>query len=295
MKKLLSIFISVLFAATSLHAESALVIIAHGHTLESWRKPVLALEETVRERLAERGINDFSYVRVAMMEYTEPSVASVMEDCQRQGIDTVFALPLFIAPSSHSEDDLPNILVLKFSKDVRDELEEEGTRFVKGDLKIVLGPTLYSTDIIEKIMLERISALSANPEEEAVVILAHGDPERAGFWDNLLSRSADYIKEHTSITYTDGEKVAMGMHMADDLTAILEKAAEHKKRILVQGIYLTSNVKNMADRIGMKERQKSLEENGISIVYSDQGILPLATPEITDWIIDRAEEWKGAY
>ena len=144
-------------------------------------------------------------------------------------------------------------------------------------------------------MLERISALSANPEEEAVVILAHGDPERAGFWDNLLSRSADYIKEHTSITYTDGEKVAMGMHMADDLTAILEKAAEHKKRILVQGIYLTSNVKNMADRIGMKERQKSLEENGISIVYSDQGILPLATPEITDWIIDRAEEWKGAY
>lgn len=295
MKKLLSIFISVLFAATSLHAESALVIIAHGHTLESWRKPVLALEETLRERLAERSINDFSYVRVAMMEYTEPSVASVMEDCQRQGIDTVFALPLFIAPSSHSEDDLPNILGLKFSKDVRDELEEEGTRFVKGDLKIVLGPTLYSTDIIEKIMLERISALSANPEEEAVVILAHGDPERAGFWDNLLSRSADYIKEHTSITYTDGEKVAMGMHMADDLTAILEKAAEHKKRILVQGIYLTSNVKNMADRIGMKERQKSLEENGISIVYSDQGILPLATPEITDWIIDRAEEWKGAY
>ena len=293
MKKLLSIFISVLFAATSLHAESALVIIAHGHTLESWRKPVLALEDTVREQLAARGIKDFSYVRVAMMEYTEPSVASVMRDCQERGIDTVFALPLFIAPSSHSEDDLPNILGLKFSKEVRDELKEEGTEFVKGNMKIVLGPTLYSTDIIEKIMLERVRTLSVNQAEEAVVILAHGDPERAGFWNNLLSRSADYIKEQTSITYTDGEQVAMGMHMADELTAILEKAAEHKKRILVQGIYLTSNVKNMAERIGMKERQKELEKKGVSVVYSDQGILPLATPEISGWIIDRAEEWKA--
>lgn len=294
MKKLLIIFISVLFAAAPLRAESALVIIAHGHTLESWRKPVLSLEETVRGRLAERGVKDFSYVRVAMMEYTEPSVASVIKDCQERGIDTVFALPLFIAPSSHSEDDLPNILGLKFTKDVRAELEEEGTELVKGNMKIVLGPTLYSTDIIERIMLERISAMSVNPAEEAVVILAHGDPERVGFWENLLSRSADYIKKHSAITYTDGEQVAMGMHMADDLTSILEKAAAHKKRILVQGIYLTSNVKNMADRIGMKERQEKLEKNGVTIVYSDQGILPLATPEITDWIIDRAEEWEKA-
>lgn len=292
MKKVLSIFISVLFAAISLHAESALVIIAHGHTLESWRKPVLALEETVQKRLAERGIKDFSYVRVAMMEYTEPSVASVMKDCLEHGIDTVFALPLFIAPSSHSEDDLPNILGMKFSKEVRAELEEEGTEFVKENLKIVLGPTLYSTDIIERIMLERILSLSVKPEEEAVVILAHGDPERTGFWSNLLDRSAGYIKEHSAIDYTDGEQVAMGMHMADDLTAILENAAKHKKRILVQGIYLTSNVKSMAERIGMKARQEKLEKNGVTIVYGDQGILPSATPEITEWIIDRAEEWK---
>ena len=262
--------------------------------MENWRKPVLALEQTVRDRLAERGITDFDYVRVAMMEYTEPSVASVLKDCEKEGIDTVFALPLFIAPSSHSEEDLPNILGLKFTPSVREELKEEGTEFVHTDMKIVLGPTMYSTDILEKIMYERVMAMSKTPADEAVVILAHGDPERIGFWNELLQRTADYIKENSSITYTDGELVAMGMYMADDLEKILENAAAQKKRILVQGVYLTSNVKSMAHRIGMLEKQKPLEKKGVEIVYGDQGILPGSTAVLTDWIIDRALEWAAA-
>ncbi len=275
-----------------LQAKTGLVIIAHGHVLESWRKPVLALEETVKSRLAERGIDSFKYVRVAMMEYTEPSVASVISDCEAAGVDTVFALPLFIAPSSHSEEDLPNILGLKFTKYVQDELKEEGTKFVHSDVKIVLGPTMYTTDILEKIMFERVMSMSKDPANEAAVILAHGDPERSGFWDFLLQRNADYIKEHSGITYTDGEQVAMGMHMADDLMEILENAAAKKRRVIVQGIYLTSNVRNMAERIGMLKKQKSLEKKGVEIVYGDQGILPGATAEVTDWIIDRALEWR---
>ena len=283
-----------LLMSTGVWAKSAVVVIAHGHVMENWRKPVLALEQTVRDRLAERGITDFDYVRVAMMEYTEPSVASVLKDCEKEGVDTVFALPLFIAPSSHSEEDLPNILGLKFTPSVREELKEEGTEFVHTDMKIVLGPTMYSTDILEKIMYERVMAMSKTPADEAVVILAHGDPERIGFWNELLQRTADYIKENSSITYTDGELVAMGMYMADDLEKILENAAAQKKRILVQGVYLTSNVKSMAHRIGMLEKQKPLEEKGVEIVYGDQGILPGSTDVLTDWIIDRALEWAAA-
>ena len=283
-----------LLISTGACAKSAVVVIAHGHVMESWRKPVLALEQTVKDRLAERGITDFDYVRVAMMEYTEPSVASVLKDCEKEGIDTVFALPLFIAPSSHSEEDLPNILGLKFTPSVREALKEEGTEFVHTNMKIVLGPTMYSTDILEKIMYERVMAMSKTPADEAVVILAHGDPERIGFWNELLQRTADYIKENSSITYTDGELVAMGMYMADDLEKILENAAAQKKRILVQGVYLTSNVKSMAHRIGMLEKQKSLEEKGVEIVYGDQGILPSSIAVLTDWIIDRALEWVAA-
>ena len=290
MRKILLVC-SALLTAIGLQAKSAMVVIAHGHVMESWRKPVLALEETLKTRLAERNINDFSYVRVAMMEYTEPSVASVIKDCEKEGIDTVFALPLFIAPSSHSEDDLPNIFGLTFSTDVHAELKEEGTEFVHSDMKIVLGPTLYSTDILERIMFDRVMAMSKDPENEAVVILAHGDPERVGFWNNLLSRTADYVKDNSKINYSDGEQVAMGMHMADDLMSILEKAATNKKRIIVQGIYLTSNVKSMAERIGMLEKQKSLEKKGVEIVYGGHGILPDSSAEVTDWIIDRAEEW----
>lgn len=294
MKNILIAATFALLAATGTWAKSAVVVIAHGHVMESWRKPVLALEETVRTRLDERKITDFDYVRVAMMEYTEPSVASVMRDCEKEGIDTVFALPLFIAPSSHSEEDLPNILGLKFIPQVREELKEEGTEFVRTGMKIVLGPTMYSTDILEKAMYDRVMAMSKDPENEAVVFLAHGDPERIGFWDNLLQRTSEYIKENSRIGYTDGELVAMGMHMADDLTEILGKAAGRKKRVLVQGVYLTSNVKSMAERIGMPKRQEPLEKEGVEIVYGGQGILPESTDLVSDWIIDRAMEWRGS-
>ncbi len=292
MKKFIVSVACALLISTGVWAKSAVVVIAHGHVLESWRKPVLALEQSVRDRLIERGVTDFDYVRVAMMEYTEPSVASVLKDCEKECIDTVFALPLFIAPSSHSEEDLPNILGLKFTQQVREELKEEGTEFVHTNMKIVLGPTMYTTDILEKVMCDRVLAMSKDPKNEAVVILAHGDPERIGFWNELLQRTADYVKANSKIEYTDGELVAMGMYMADDLTKILENAAAKKKRILVQGVYLTSNVKNMAERIGMLERQKPLEKKGIEVVYGDQGILPGSTALVSDWIIDRALEWS---
>lgn len=86
MKKFLLVFVALFAAFIGLQAKTGLVVIAHGHVLESWRKPVLALEQTLKTRLAERGINDFDYVRIAMMEYTEPSVASVINDCEKQGM-----------------------------------------------------------------------------------------------------------------------------------------------------------------------------------------------------------------
>lgn len=281
-----------LVMAMTASAKTALVVIAHGSPMASWRQPVLALEQKVDSIVKKQGLKDISYVRVAMMEYTEPAVASVIKDCEAQGADTIFAVPLFIAPSSHSEEDLPNILNLKFTPEVRAELAEEGTQLVNSKTRIVLGPTLYSTDIIEKIMLNNVKRMSKNPKGEALLLLAHGDPERIGFWQMLLYKTCEYIKKYLGIDYADGELIAMGTGMDKEVLPMLEKAAQAKKRILVQGIYLTSNIDGMAKRNKMAEKQaQSSKLKNTEIVYSKEGILPNATEEIADWIVDRTKEY----
>ena len=81
MKKILFSILFLSAAVSVAEAKNALVVIAHGSPMESWRKPVLELETSVRNQIKAAKLKGIDYVRVALMEYTEPSVASVVKDC----------------------------------------------------------------------------------------------------------------------------------------------------------------------------------------------------------------------
>lgn len=292
MKKILFSILFLCAAVSVAKAKSALVVIAHGSPMESWRKPVLELETSVRNQIKAAQLKGIDYVRVALMEYTEPSVASVVKDCEAQGVDSIFALPLFIAPSGHTEEDLPNILGWKYNPYVREELAEEKTEMVKSKLPIVLGPTFYYSYVLEKVMAQRVKSFSKDAANEAVIFLAHGDEERIGFWKSLLGNVSKYVKENCGVTYVDGELIEMGHNFGNELMPLLEKAAQTKKRIFVQGIYLTSDVKRMADRHKMQERQADLvKARGVEIVYSNEGILPASSDLVTNWVVEQTAQW----
>ena len=292
MKKILFSILFLCAAVSVAEAKNALVVIAHGSPMESWRKPVLELETSVRSQIKAAKLKGIDYVRVALMEYTEPSVASVVKDCEAQGVDSIFALPLFIAPSGHTEEDLPNILGWKYNPYVREELAEEKTEMVKSKLPIVLGPTFYYSYVLEKVMAQRVKSFSKDAANEAVIFLAHGDEERIGFWKSLLGNVSKYVKENCGVTYVDGELIEMGHNFGNELMPLLEKAAQTKKRIFVQGIYLTSDVKRMADRHKMQERQADLvKARGVEIVYSNEGILPASSDLVTDWVVEQTAQW----
>lgn len=292
MKKILFSILFLCAAVSVGEAKNALVVIAHGSPMESWRKPVLELETSVRNQIKAAQLKGIDYVRVALMEYTEPSVASVVKDCEAQGVDSIFALPLFIAPSGHTEEDLPNILGWKYNPYVREELAEEKTEMVKSKLPIVLGPTFYYSYVLEKVMAQRVKSFSKDAANEAVIFLAHGDEERIGFWKSLLGNVSKYVKENCGVTYVDGELIEMGHNFGNELMPLLEKAAQTKKRIFVQGIYLTSDVKRMADRHKMQERQADLvKARGVEIVYSNEGILPASSDLVTDWVVEQTAQW----
>ena len=292
MKKILFSILFLCAAVSVAKAKNALVVIAHGSPMESWRKPVLELETSVRNQIKAAKLKGIDYVRVALMEYTEPSVASVVKDCEAQGVDSIFALPLFIAPSGHTEEDLPNILGWKYNPYVREELAEEKTEMVKSKLPIVLGPTFYYSYVLEKVMAQRVKSFSKDAANEAVIFLAHGDEERIGFWKSLLGNVSKYVKENCGVTYVDSELIEMGYNFGNELMPLLEKAAQTKKRIFVQGIYLTSDVKRMADRHKMQERQADLvKARGVEIVYSNEGILPASSDLVTNWVVEQTAQW----
>lgn len=249
------------------------------------------LEPLLQKKVSETGLN-ISYVRVAMMEFTEPTIATVVGDCEAQGIDTIFAIPLFIAPSSHSDEDIPNIIGHKFSATTIRELKEEGTRLVHAKIPIILGPTLSYNNIIEEIMLKNVGDISKSPADEALLFVSHGDKQWTSFWTNKMESIVDTCRKATGIKDVDYKFVAMGYKMVGEIMPTLRRWAQSKKRILIQGVYLTSTAKEIADASGVTEMvNKELNNPDVEIVYSDEGILPSSTGKVVDWILDRTREW----
>lgn len=206
----------------------------------------------------------------------------------------LLALPLFIAPSGHSEVDIPNIIGHKYDSKVVAELEEE-TRFARSRIPIVLGPTLSYDDFLERTMLERVREMSTNAPGEAVLLVSHGDRQFVGYWSQKMQQICDHIKKETDIETADYKFVAMGYKMVREMMPALKKMAQQKKRILVQGVYLTSSTKEMADMLDMEAvQQQETPDPELKVVYSGKGILPASSREVCEWIKLRTQEWCKA-
>jgi hypothetical protein len=212
---------------------------------------------------------------------------------ENSGITNIYAVPLFIAPSSHSMYDVPSILGLYYNKKEADALKEEGTKMVKTNAHITVGPSLDYGNVIEEILLERVKQLSVNFKKEAVVILAHGDEDFLPFWKSLTDRVGKYILGKTGIEYYDKAFMEVGQSFAVNGVRAISKAADEKERVIVVGVYLSMGVNKIADMSGMVIMGQTVNSTsmlkGKNVVYSDKGLLP--SPKITEWVVDRAVEW----
>ncbi|MDD2245576.1 MAG: CbiX/SirB N-terminal domain-containing protein [Proteiniphilum sp.] len=293
MKKIISILLVVLSINCLAEDKTGLLIIAHGSPSKQWNQPVLNMEDSVKSLLQARQVTGFDEVRVALMEFTEPSVATVVKEMENKGITKIYALPLFIAPSGHSVYDIPSILGLYYNKKTGDALKEEKTEIVDSKAKITVGPTLNYGTVIQEILLERVKELSEDPHNEALVILAHGSENFYSCWQNIANKAGNFILAKTGIEYFKNAFVEVGQSFAvNGINAILD-ASSQKNKVIVVGMYLASGVEKMPQRSGIMMMGRSVESKemlkGKNIVYSNKGLLPNA--KITGWIVDRAVEW----
>lgn len=274
----------VFLGISTMQAKNALVIIAHGAPDAQWNSPVLNLEKNVNNVIISRGIKGIDYVRVALMEFSRPTVSEVIDDCERQQIDHIFIIPLFITESSHSEEDIPNILGLKYSPETTESLEKEGTSLVNTSIPITIGTTLSYGSVIEEIILDRVKSLSADSSKETLLLVAHGDPDYISWWNRLADKAGRYVQKQTGMEYAGAVFAGMGQSLFNDLQPKLKLASNSGKRIIIQGIYLSTGLAQMAKMDGRM--------NNPNIVFSPYGLLPEdENARISNWIADRANEW----
>ncbi len=288
----LVLIIALFLSFTQLSAQTgsekkAVLIIAHGSRSAEWNELVLSLENVVSERLSSENIS--GKTRVAFMEMAQPSIADVIRDLEKSGIEQVFAVPLFINLSGHSMFDVPAILGLSFEKNLVQAFMEEGIEIVKTDLNIVLGPTLNYGELIQQILLDRVKELSVSPDSEGIVLLTHGSPQFEPFWHNACQEVGAYLCAKTSISKFDYVFIEVGQYFkTEGLPRILDMA-KNCERVIVSGLYLSLAPVNIANRYLKEEKLDHDWFTSKNIYFSGKGLLP--DDRLVGWIVDRVIEW----
>ncbi|KPK99675.1 MAG: hypothetical protein AMJ91_06915 [candidate division Zixibacteria bacterium SM23_73_3] len=273
--------------------ELGLIIIAHGSPMAQWNIPVLELEEEVKRIMSERNNNPFNEIRVALMEFNEPSINTAIKDLENAGVDKVYAITLFIAPSGHSLYDIPTILGLYSDKEMIERIKEEGTTTIDTKMKITIGPSLNVGEVLKEVMLDRVGKLSTTPDSEGVVLLAHGDARFEPIWGSVCREIGSYICAGTGINYFDYAFVEIGQSFILEGAPVILKTADKCKKTIVVGLYLAMSVEDMAQNSILDVGEMKIESKeifaGKKIHFSKQSILP--DKRISEWIVDRALEW----
>ena len=90
----------------ALQNRECLILIAHGSKDPRWRLP---FEQLVLSVLTELGEDQSSEgrVRLAYMEFVEPTLMNVARTCVEHGVLRLQILPLFLAMGAHLATDIP--------------------------------------------------------------------------------------------------------------------------------------------------------------------------------------------
>jgi len=276
--------------ASTAEAKPGLLIVAHGAPGKQWNAPVFEFGRKVAEEAVRGG--RFRAVRTAMLEFTQPDVPGAIAQLEAQGCDRIIAVPLFIAPSGHSLFDVPAVLGIYSSPQVKALIAEEGGRVAEPRVPITLTQTLHGGDILCTFALDQLRKLSVNPAEEALVLIAHGDADHHRMIDRLMRRITTYCCGQAGIDYGDWAFVGVGQgYIEHGLTAIAT-ASEHKKRVLVVGIYVSSSALSVHKRaMAMAKTKRSFprvseffEKN--DVVFSTQGLV--THPDAAGWVLSAA-------
>lgn len=261
------------------------LLVNHGSRSATWREELLRLEERVRTRImAEPGVVALS---TAFMEYTEPSIATRLKELDAQGVSDVVIVPVFLTVSSHSFDDIPTIIGQKDDPHSRETMRLERIERYTPKARVHLTPLLDFRNILQENLLRRAKALSKNPAEEGLALIAYGDATYEKEWAELVKNVAEYVKKQTGIEdYSYGWCGHLVHYDPQKTTAAVEEVLAKKKRALVLPLLVAHDETFQVKIIGGGIARVAGHDERVA--YRADAILP--DPGVEKWVIDVAAE-----
>ncbi|WNY28718.1 hypothetical protein MmiEs2_09210 [Methanimicrococcus stummii] len=86
--------------------KETLLLVGHGSKLPYSKQLILDIAEKVKAR------NEFENVEIGLMEFNEPSIPDALKKIIEGGSKRIIVVPVFLAPGTHTEKDIPRILGL---------------------------------------------------------------------------------------------------------------------------------------------------------------------------------------
>jgi hypothetical protein len=294
MKAILRFGLSALISANAFAATTDLpagkkigvLLVNHGSRSETWRRSLLALEDSVRPALSTNPA--IQGLKTAFMEYTEPSIATRLKEFDADGFTDIVIVPVFLTVSSHTFDDIPTIIGKKVDPHSLELMKIEKIERYRPKADTVITPNLDFSGLLKQNVLRRVRSLSTAPAEEGLVMIAYGDATYEKQWAALLDAVGEHVKRDTGIgAHSHGWCGHVAHYDPQQTTDAIQRVLATRKRSIVIPVLVAHDemfqVKIIGDGIAKVPDHKA------RVVYRPDSILP--DPAVERWVVDVSTEF----
>jgi len=271
-------------------ADSGILLLAHGGSAE-WNTRVT--------ELAAR-IDRTKPTEVAFGMATRANIQAAIDRLASRGVTEIVAVPLFVSSWSSvmmateyllgQRAEAPAALAafakMNHAAHEGHTAQGDGTTPVKSPVPVRITPALNDHPIVAEILVSRARAISRNPEQEAVVIVAHGpngdDENRRWLADmRSLAERIGKTEKFASIEYLtlrdDAPKPVRDQATAE-LRAVITRRAAAGQRVLVVPLLISFG----GIERGLRERLE-----GLTYTMAASGLMP--DDRLATWVLAMAE------
>ncbi|MEQ1628375.1 MAG: CbiX/SirB N-terminal domain-containing protein [Nitrospira sp.] len=267
-------------------AKIGVLLVNHGSRSVTWRQSLLNLETQVTAPILAHAT--VKGLKTAFMEYTEPSIATRMKEFDQEGFTDVIIVPVFLTVSPHTFDDIPTIVGLKEDPHSMQQLKIENIQRYTSKATPHITPPLDFTDILQKNLLRRVTALSHNPADEGLVLIGYGDETYDKEWVDLFDKAAGYVRQHTGIAgYSYGWCGHIANYKPEETTAAINTVLKHARTALVIPVLVAHDEQFQIKIIG--DGIAKVPDNKNRVLYKPDSILP--DPNIERWVVSVTDEY----
>jgi sirohydrochlorin cobaltochelatase len=249
--------------------QTGVLLIAHGSKNKKW---VEFIDQTVA------AIPIHLPIVVGFLEMVEGrSIEEGVRKLEQINVKRIIVIPLFISSGSTHLEEIQYALGVKKHSRIETDLKQ-----IHPQTEVVWSAAMDAHPYMIEILTHRIHALSTNPANESLLLVAHGS-EAEGFqhiWEHTLQHVTQTLQDQFQF-----DKAWYATLLPDNLTDRAELLSQSNKLVVIpvflsEGYFTTKVIPTKLA--------------GLSYAYSGATYLP--HPLVSKWIEEQIIKiWRGSY